>query len=126
MFFSLRKKLLLSFRIILIFAAGICVLGIVGLLRLGDAGDAILRENYKSVLAAENMIDAIERQDSEVLLLILGYRDEGLPQFRQNESQFLQRLARAKDNITIEGEGAVLEKIESNYSRPAAEDGKAG
>ncbi len=117
MFFSLRKKLLLSFGIILIFTAGICVLGILSLLRLGDAGDAILSENYKSILAAENMIDAIERQDSAVLLLILGYRDEGLPQFRQNESQFLQWLARAKDNITIEGEGAVLEKIESNYSR---------
>ncbi len=117
MFFSLRKKLLLSFGIILIFTAGICVLGIISLLRLGAAGDAILRENYKSILAAENMIDAIERQDSAVLLLILGYRDEGLPQFRQNESQFLQWLARAKDNITIAGEGATIDKIEKDYSR---------
>ncbi len=117
MFFSLRKKLLLSFGIILVFAAGICVLGILNLLRLGSASDAILRENYKSILAAENMIDAIERQDSAVLLLILGYRDEGLPQFRQNESQFLQWLARAKDNITIEGEKATVDKIEKDYSR---------
>ncbi|MEA3476496.1 MAG: ATP-binding protein [Candidatus Cloacimonadota bacterium] len=88
----------------------------VNLLGLGRASDAILKENYKSILAAENMIDAIERQDSGVLLFSLGYEDEGLNQYRKNESLFLQWFARAKDNITIEDEDKIINTIERVYS----------
>jgi len=62
------------------------------------------------------MIDAIERQDSAILLLMLGYGEEGLEQYRQNETQFLQWLGRAKDNITIEGESEIIQAIETGYS----------
>jgi len=51
------------------------------LLDLGKAGDAILRENYKSILALKNMVYALERQDSATLLLFLGYEDQGWKQF---------------------------------------------
>jgi len=62
------------------------------------------------------MIDAIERQDSGILLFILGYKDEGLVQYRKNESLFLQWLYRAKDNITIEGEKKIIIEIDTGYS----------
>ncbi|MFW6106755.1 MAG: sensor histidine kinase, partial [bacterium] len=64
-----------------------------------------------------NMIDAIERQDSATLLVMLDYADEGLRQFHDNENQFLQWLGRAKDNITIADEPKVLSAIESGYSQ---------
>jgi NtrC-family two-component system sensor histidine kinase KinB len=83
---------------------------------LGQASDAILRENYRSILAAENMVYAIERQDSAILLIFVGYENEGWKQFRENEAEFFQWLARAKDNITVEGEDRVVKSIESGYS----------
>jgi NtrC-family two-component system sensor histidine kinase KinB len=113
---TLRKKILVGFGIVLILMVVIVGWSLVSLLRLGRATDAILTENYKSILAAENMIDAIERQDSAILLVILGYDEEGLAQFRQNENQFLQWLGRAKDNITIPGEEKIIETIERGYS----------
>jgi NtrC-family two-component system sensor histidine kinase KinB len=69
---------------------------------VGQASDAILRENYRSILAAENMVYAIERQDSAILLIFLGYEEQGRVQFRENEGYFFQWLGRAKDNITVE------------------------
>jgi NtrC-family two-component system sensor histidine kinase KinB len=86
------------------------------MLALGAASDAILRENYRSILAAEKMTDAIERQDSAALLVLLDYRDDGATQFREYETQFLQWLGRAKDNVTIEGESVILSRIETGYS----------
>ncbi|MBN1459600.1 MAG: HAMP domain-containing protein, partial [Armatimonadetes bacterium] len=78
--------------------------------------DAILRENYRSILAAENMVDALERQDSGVLLLLSGDTERGLSQFRDNEAVFLEWLARAKDNITIQGERELVESIDAEYA----------
>lgn len=113
---TLRKKILLGYGIALALMAVIIAWSHANLRRLGKASEAILTENYESILAAENMIDAIERQDSAILLLILRYQEEGRRQFAENESQFLQWLARAKDNITIEGEVEIVGGIEAEYA----------
>lgn len=113
---TLRKKILLGYGIALLLMVVIVAWSLANLLRLGRASDAILTENYRSILAADNMIGSIERQDSAALLLILGYPDEGLAQFAENESQFLLWLGRAKDNITIAGEEQIIDRIEQAYS----------
>ena len=115
MVWTLRKKILLGYGMALALVILVFVWAFINLLGLGHASEAILSENYKSILAAENMIDAIERQDSGVLLLILGYENEGVKQYRENESQFLQWLGRAKDNITIEGEDEIISAIDTGY-----------
>jgi two-component system, NtrC family, sensor histidine kinase KinB len=113
---SLRKKIFIGYGIALALMIVVFVWALVHLLDLGEASDAILRENYKSILAAENMVYAIERQDSATLLLFLGYEEQGWRQFRENESLFFQWLARAKDNITVEGEERIVSTIEKEYS----------
>jgi two-component system, NtrC family, sensor histidine kinase KinB len=113
---SLRKKIFIGYGIALALMILVFMWALVNLLGLGKAGEAILRENYKSILAAENMVYAIERQDSATLLLFLGYEEQGWKQFRENESLFYQWLARAKDNITIEGEERIVKTIENEYN----------
>ncbi len=114
---TLRKKILIGYGIALLLMVVIVAWSLVNLLRLGRASDAILTENYKSILAADNMIGAIERQDGAALLLILGYSDEGLTQFEENETQFLLWLGRAQDNVTIPGEGQIVKAIQYGYSQ---------
>ena len=97
--------------------AVILALAIVLLLRLGRASDAILQENYRSILAAEKMINDIERQDSGALLILLNFQELGLKEFRESEVSFLQWLGRARDNITEPGEKEVVEAIEQNYTQ---------
>jgi NtrC-family two-component system sensor histidine kinase KinB len=113
---TLRKKIIIGYGIAIFLILVVLSWAIYHLLHLGQASAAILKENYKSILAAENMIDAIERQDSGALLTILGFQPEGLGQFRQNEAKFLQWLGRAKDNITIKGEQKIVDAIDKGYS----------
>jgi NtrC-family two-component system sensor histidine kinase KinB len=113
---SLRKKIFIGYGIALALMIFLFIWALVHLLNLGQASDAILKENYKSILAAENMVYAIERQDSATLLLLLGYEEQGWKQFRENESLFYQWLARAKDNITVEGEERIVRAIGNDYN----------
>jgi NtrC-family two-component system sensor histidine kinase KinB len=89
---------------------------IVNLVSLGDATDIVIGENYRSILAAENMVNAIERQDSGILLIFLNDTHKGVTEFRKNEAEFLKWLARAKDNITIEEEEKLVQSIEQEYA----------
>ncbi|MCX5909065.1 MAG: ATP-binding protein [Deltaproteobacteria bacterium] len=116
MSWTLRKKIFSGYGITLVLTIWVLVWAFFYLWNLGQASEAILRENYRSILAADNMVFAIERQDSAVLLVFLGYEEQGWKQFRENESQFFQWLGRAKDNITIEGEDQVVSTIETGYS----------
>ena len=116
MVWTLRKKIFIGYGITLVLMVLVLVWAFINLWDLGQASDAILKENYKSILAAENMVYAIERQDSAILLIFLGYQEQGWKQFRENESEFFQWLARAKDNITIEGEETIVKNIETGYS----------
>jgi NtrC-family two-component system sensor histidine kinase KinB len=112
---SLRSRILAGYALLLLLMLFVLLFSLVNLQRLGKASASILQENYKSIIAAEFMIGAIERQDSALLLIMLGYAEEGRAQFRQNTADFLQWLGRAKDNVTITGEGELVTGIESSY-----------
>ncbi len=113
---TLKKKILIGYGVAFALMVLVVAWAITNLVSLGRATDAILSENYRSILAAENMVDALERQDSGTLLLFLGEREKGITQFRENEAVFLEWLARAKDNITIQGEAELVRSIETDYS----------
>ena len=114
---TFRQKIFIGYGASLILVVLILAWAMFMMLRLGRASESILRENYRSIQAAEHMIDAIERQDSAVLLYLLGYQEQGLKEFRENETAFLQWLGRARDNITIPGEKEIIDSIEQNYTR---------
>ena len=64
MFSTLRTKLLIGLTPLLALMVGLGLWAIVMFSRLGGNIDVILRENYRSVLAAQNMKEALERMDS--------------------------------------------------------------
>lgn len=114
---TFRKKILLGYGASLLLIIVVLSWAMFLILRLGRASESILRENYQSIQAAENMIDAVERQDSATLLILLGYEQQGASEFRENETLFLQWLGRAKDNITIPGEKEIIDTLEKGYAR---------
>ncbi|GAB4206519.1 MAG: KinB sensor domain-containing domain [Coleofasciculaceae cyanobacterium] len=112
---KLRRKILIGYGLVLTLIVTVCVLAVVNLHLLGQASEAILQQNYRSILAAQNMLNAIDRQDSATLLLLLGYDKQGQQQFQEYEVEFLEWLGRAKDNITIAGEGQIITILEAEY-----------
>ena len=114
---TFRQKILIGYGASLVLVVLVLAWAMFMMLRLGQASESILRENYRSIQAAEHMNDAIERQDSIVLLYLLGYQERGLKEFREHETSFLQWLGRARDNITVSGEKEIIDSIEQNYTR---------
>lgn len=113
----LKEKILIGYGVAFALMGLVVAWAVTNLVSLGKATDAILHENYRSILAAENMVDALERQDSGILIMFLGAGEKGIDQFRESEKVFLEWLARAKDNTTIQGEAELVHSIEIDYSR---------
>jgi len=112
---SLKIKILLGYGVAFALMGLVVLWAVLHLVSLGRATNAILRENYRSILAAENMVDTLERQDSGILLILLGNRDEGSQLFQRNAGEFRRWLAQAKGNITIEGEREIVQGIETLF-----------
>ena len=112
---KIRTKILLSYGVVFSLALVVGGWSLLNLRNLSRTTDDIWQENYPSILAAEKMIEAIERQDSATLLILLGKEQEGIEQFHQYEITFLEWLGRAKNNITIPTEEQILSQLEKHY-----------
>ncbi|MEW6531410.1 MAG: ATP-binding protein [Thermodesulfobacteriota bacterium] len=115
---GLRTKLSLGFGGLLVIIAVIGIQSVFLLSELGESIDIILRENYRSVIAAQEMKEALERMDSGALFTLLGYEKEGKDLVTSNDSKFRSALQVELNNITLPGEAekaALLQKLFSAY-----------
>jgi NtrC-family two-component system sensor histidine kinase KinB len=113
----LKKKILVGYSVIFLLLSLVITWSVVNLVTLGKASNAILSENYRSILASNHMSSALERQDSYLLFKLLNEDNSMLEQIQHQDGEFLQWLARAKDNITIEGEQQLVDSIEQTYTQ---------
>lgn len=113
---SIRYKLLSGELIVIFLIIFVSAWSITNFVRLSNSLEKILVENYKSVLAAENMIGSIERQDSSVLYYILGESEEGQKLFDKYQGEFMIWFGREKDNITVPGEKELVDEIDMGYA----------
>lgn len=106
---SLRLKLLLAQAPL---AAALAVVGFVGVTTMSSLGrysEAILTENYRSVLAAQRMKEAVERmEDSAALALLDPQRAGDASAYRQ---RFEAELQVEESNITEVGEGNAARRL---------------
>ena len=108
---GLRLKLLLSY---LIFVTALIVLGGWSAWRLREMGGVsrrIISNNYDSVVAAQEMKESLERQDSAALFALLGARDKAMVQLREHRARFDANFQKAAHNITEVGEPEAIEAI---------------
>src|SRR5258708_38990324 len=87
--------------------------------RLGGIIDVILRENYQSVLAAQNMKDALERMNSAAQFAIGGRDDRGRRQFAEFRPVFEKNLKIEQNNVTLPGEQELADKLTRLYGEDA-------
>lgn len=113
---KLRLKILSGFLILVIMLAAAAVWSIYEIKSIGSSVNEIMEDNYKSIDASKKMIEALEREDSGVLLLILGKWDEGRKIIADADIQFQNAFEIAANNLTIADEGNYIEKIKNNYA----------
>ncbi len=113
--FGLRTKLALGFGGLLALLFVVGAQSISMLERLGGSIDVILRENYKSVVAAQEMKEALERIDSGALFALAGDAERGRALVELQRPRFEKALAIELGNITIVGERERAERVRELY-----------
>src|SRR5882672_8443210 len=104
---TLRTKLLLGY------AGFVLALGVLGawsartLSQMSTVSGRIIAENYDSVVAAQDMKESLERQDSAAVFELLGEHDRARSQSAEHRSRFDAALAKAASNVTETGEADV-------------------
>src|SRR5678815_6161693 len=108
---GLRAKLLTGYAV---FIAALVLLGAWSAWRLHDMGKVsrrIISENYDSVVAAQEMKESLERQDSAALFLVIGAREKALAQLQEHRKRFDASFHKAANNITETGETEAVATI---------------
>jgi signal transduction histidine kinase/HAMP domain-containing protein len=118
---SLRRRLQLTLAGVSVLVALFAGLGVAALDHLGNAIATILRDNYASVIACEQMNEALERQDSAAQFASAAREDIGRPMLAQNRIAFERALAAELANVTLPGEGDEARAIATSYRLYVAE-----
>jgi NtrC-family two-component system sensor histidine kinase KinB len=98
----------------MVFVVALIVLGGWSAYRLREMGGVsrrIISNNYDSVLAAQQMKESLERQDSAAVFALLGARERALQQMREHRPRFDANFQKAANNITEIGEPEAVEAI---------------
>jgi two-component system, NtrC family, sensor histidine kinase KinB len=108
---KLRTKLVLGY------AGFVLALGVLGawsartLSQMSAVSSRIIAENYDSVVAAQDMKESLERQDSAALFDLLGQRERARRQAAEHRARFDTAFERAAANITEVGEREIVDAI---------------
>jgi two-component system, NtrC family, sensor histidine kinase KinB len=110
---GIREKLLLGLSGMLVIVTVISLMTIRQIDELGESLAIVLKQNYLSVVACQDMKDALERIDSGVLNTFIGNRENGERMVNEHKARFSDALNRELHNITIPGEKEKAERVRS-------------
>jgi PAS domain S-box-containing protein len=108
---KLRTKLLVGYAGFVIALAVLGAWSARTLSQMSAVSGRIISENYDSVVAAQDMKESLERQDSAALFDLLGQRDRARRQAGEHRVRFDAALATAAANVTEAGEADVIAEI---------------
>lgn len=117
---SLKAKLVLAQAPL---AVALAFVGIVSgelTTRLGEQSRLILADNYRSVLAAQRIKEALEHMDSRALFVLAGHPDRAAPDDAADRKTFESELRVQEGNITESGEADATRQIRGVWNQYAA------
>ena len=112
---SLRTQLLASHLVLVGLMALVMLGAVVNFLKLGYSIDRILHNNYDSVIAAENMKETLERQDSAATFFLAGQTEKARAQWSTNVPRFDAAYTTEANNITEVGEGDDVKQLGRDF-----------
>ena len=109
---TVKTKLLLAQAPLAIVLILIGVLSNAVMARLGTESRLILADNYRSVLAAQRMKEALERVDSNALYMLAGHVARASEGIARNRAIFDRELGVQEGNITEAGERDITARLQ--------------
>jgi NtrC-family two-component system sensor histidine kinase KinB len=112
---SLLYKIGLGYFLLVCISIGISVVAVYNFSRLNDFISAILQDSYQGVLAAENMVKALERQENAHVSMLYDDIDSSYTQFNLNTTGFQGWQEKALLASTDRPESDLLNGIGKDY-----------
>ncbi len=113
---TLKGKISVLFLSLFVLIAIVGTTASLNLFNLSRSIDGLMISNYKSINSATKMMEAIERQDSAVLIYINVDTQKGKKLFTDNNEEFLKWYNINANNVTEEGENDIVETIKVSYT----------
>ena len=113
----MKKRIILWLCPILFLFLGVGLYAVWLFNQLGGSIEVILRENYQSVLAGQQMKESSERMDSGLSFALAGEEQRGRELFDANVPTFQRSLSKELNNITLPGEQELADKIKLSEER---------
>ncbi len=114
---SLWYKIGVGYFLLVLISVGIAVVAVFNFYRLNDFISAILHDNYEGVLAAENMVKALERQENAHVSMLYDDIDSSYTQFSLNTPGFQGWQEKALLASNDRNEIDLLKAIGKDYQR---------
>lgn len=129
----LKLKIFLGFMLLvalLMVAGAVSIIEFIGISR---SVNSLIEDNYKTIIASKSMLEALEREDSGILLLLLGRWEEGRSILKTADINFDDALKIAQNNVTETNEDQYIQQIAQSYNnfkeewkRPIVDTDKEG
>jgi methyl-accepting chemotaxis protein len=112
---GIRLKIFAGFMILAIMLLIAGFISIHEFMNIGNYVQKLLDDNYRSIEASRTMVEALEREDSGILLLLMGNWGEGRKILKEGDNLFNKGFSSAENNLTIPGEYKYIERIRKDY-----------
>jgi len=83
---------------------------------IGNRVNKMMNREYKSINSSISMLNALEREDSAILLSLLGNLHESSSILQAADSTFIVGLNQAKKSISEKSDNNLILEIEDNYN----------
>jgi NtrC-family two-component system sensor histidine kinase KinB len=113
---NLRVQLLISHVALAVIMTLAMIGAIISFNHLGGSIDRIIKANYDSVIAAQQMKETLERQDSAATFLLAGQVQKARAQYEANRPLFWNAYQVEAHNITEAGEQRLADDIGRRYT----------
>lgn len=114
---TLKGKISLIYLFLVIMIAVVGAASVMDLYGLSKAINGLMTANYKSIHAVDNMLEALERQDSAALIYISVNTEKGIDVFTENTNVFLRWYEIESKNVTESGEQTHVDNIGTYYTK---------
>ena len=119
----MKRRIFFGIAPILLLVAAVGVYAIILFRSLGGKIDLLLKENYRSVVAGQQMKESLERMDSAVFFTLVGEDARGRQLYQQNEPIFAENLRIEEHNVTLPGEQGLADSLHSLFAKYRSEIG---
>lgn len=109
-------KILAGFVLLILILLVAGVISFLELAKLESSVESLIEDNYKTIEASKSMVEALEREDSGILMVLLGQGNAGAAIIHSADSSFIASLEVAKGNQTETDEDKFVDAVEENYN----------